>query len=94
MDKQVLIQHYQKTLLGRLRFKLLQVISGSNSMPNEEVVKKFMLEKLDPNTCIWRLYSSVLLLPSFDWKSYSSLKKLGNLAVLLHQIEDFPLGLL
>lgn len=91
MDKQTLIQHYQKTLLGKLRYKLLQKIADCNSIPDEKIVKEFMLEKLDSNICIWRLYTSVLLLPCFEWKSYENLKELKDIATILNQIEDFPL---
>ncbi|MBD1877231.1 hypothetical protein H6F75_27490 [Nodosilinea sp. FACHB-131] len=91
MDNQALVQHYQKTLLGRLRFKLLQKITGCDSVPDPEAVKEFMLKKLDSNTRIWNLYASILLLPSFDWKSYSNLKELEDITTLLNQMEDFPL---
>ena len=91
MDKQKLVQHYQKTLLGKLRCNLLHKISGCNSIPDKEVVKEFMLKKLNSNTCMWRMYSSILLLPSFDWKSYSSLKEPEDISTLLEQIEKFPL---
>ncbi|MBD2103595.1 hypothetical protein [Leptolyngbya sp. FACHB-261] len=91
MNQKPLIQHLEKSLLGRLRLKLFSEISKNTPIPSKEKVESFVLEKIKLSTPIGKLYASILFLSDFTWEPYSNLKSVEEVKKLLIALERFPL---
>lgn len=91
MDQQFLIQHFKKTLLGRLSLKLFHEISGNDTIPKKDEVESFLLKKFQLSPIIGELYAAILLIRNFSWLYYDNLKTVVKVNGLLKALEKFPL---
>lgn len=90
MRQDLLVQHLEKNMLGRLRLKLLSAIPSKKPILSNEEIALFVRNAFKSSQIAGDLYAAILLLTLFSWESYSSLVDSINVEELLIALEKFP----
>jgi hypothetical protein len=85
-------EHYNETLLGRLKLKLFKQITGSDeSMPTDQMVRHFIAEQYQLNAELGTLLLQLLSTKSIGFAEYAQLQESDDLSQLLCALDENPL---
>jgi hypothetical protein len=85
-------EHFNETLLGRLRLALFKQITGNDeSVPTDQEVRHFIVEQYRLNATVGELLLGILSTKSIRAAEYAQLQEPNDLSQLLRALDENPL---
>ncbi|MCG9967419.1 DUF4263 domain-containing protein [Pelotomaculum terephthalicicum JT] len=87
-----LSEHFNKTLLGRLKLKLCKYIGGDNKcLPSDQSIRHFIIDQYRSRAEVGKLFGVLLAIKRSFLGRYNQLREPSDLLQLLLALEENPL---